>query len=59
MSNCEDLADRVIELRAWANNRIEECRRQEQKFGAGTVSIEAAQERMTLQAVLRILEPTK
>lgn len=47
--------ERVGELRAWANSRIEWCRREEQKFGAGNIGIEAATERRALQAVLRIL----
>ncbi len=50
-----DLQDRVDELVVWARSRIEHCRREEQKFGAGSVAIDASQERRTLEAVLRIL----
>ena len=51
-----DLQDRVDELVVWARSRIEHCRREEQKFGAGSVAIDASQERRTLEAVLRIAE---
>ncbi|MES2359945.1 MAG: hypothetical protein V4529_16520 [Gemmatimonadota bacterium] len=49
------LRERVDELRAWARNRIEHCRRQEAKFGCGDIAIEAATERRSLTAVLAIL----
>lgn len=49
------LLERVKSLRAWARSRIDLCRREEQKFGAGSISIEAATERRALQAALRIL----
>jgi hypothetical protein len=55
------LIERVVELRLWAVNRIEWCRGEEQRLGVNGIGIyEAAQERRTLQAVLRILddEPT-
>jgi hypothetical protein len=48
--------DRVAELRAWAQNRIDWCRYEERKFGASSAAIEAATERRSLQAVLRILD---
>lgn len=48
--------ERLRELITWAESRIEWCRREEQKFGAGSVAIEAAQERRTLKAVLKILD---
>jgi hypothetical protein len=51
----DDQNDRVQELRAWADSRIRQCRTDEQKFKAGQLSIEAAQERMTLLAVLKII----
>ena len=51
-----DLQDRVDDLVAWARSRIEHCRREEAKFGAGSVAIDAATERRALQAVLRTLE---
>lgn len=51
-----ELADRVRDLRLWALSRIGQCQIDEQKFGSGNISIEAARERMTLQAVLRILD---
>lgn len=50
-----DLIERVTTLRAWARSRIEWCHDEEKKFGAGDMGIEAAQERRTLQAVLRQL----
>lgn len=50
-----DLRDRVDDLRAWARSRIAQCRRDEQKFGAERLAIEAAQERMTLLAVWKTL----
>jgi hypothetical protein len=50
-----DLQDRVDDLVAWAESRIEHCRREEAKFGYGNIAIQAAQERRTLQAVLRML----
>lgn len=53
---CVDLKERVSEVRAWATSRIGQCRREELKFGAGTISIEASIERRALQAVLRILD---
>jgi hypothetical protein len=45
----------VDDLVAWAESRIEHCRREEAKFGYGNIAIQAAQERRTLQAVLRML----
>lgn len=62
------LDDRVKELREWATSRIEECRRQEEKFGGALwlrvksrtqppqALVEAWTERRALQAALRILE---
>lgn len=50
-----DAVNRSSELATWARNRIAHCRREEAKFGAGSVAIEAALERRTLQAVLGIL----
>lgn len=58
-------AENIEELRAWANSRIEQCRRQELKFGDKWSSrlgqppqalIEAVTEQRTLQAVLTILD---
>lgn len=46
----------MTDLVAWARSRIEHCRREEAKFGAGSVAIDAATERRALQAVLRTLE---
>lgn len=46
---------RIDDLVSWARSRIAHCREQERKFGAGDISIEAATERRTLQAVLSIL----
>ena len=54
-------SDRVSDLRAWARSRIDQCRAQERKFGVYNgkrlpqALIEAWTERLTLQAVLRIL----
>lgn len=46
-------ADRVAELRAWCEQRIAQCRRDEHKFGAfSSIAYEAATERRTLSAVL-------
>lgn len=51
------LEDRVAELRAWALSRIEWCRGEENRLGVNGIGIyEAAQERRTLQAVLRMLD---
>lgn len=50
-----DLRERAYELRGWALNRIAHCRREEEKFGASGVAIDASTERRALQAVLRIL----
>jgi hypothetical protein len=59
---------RIDEVREWANARIEECRRQEKKFGAAwrltklhqhgppQALVEAWTERRALVAVLTILE---
>lgn len=55
--------ERIHELRAWARSRIEQCRRDEDKFarvsnprrGPAQALIEASQERRTLQAVLNII----
>lgn len=52
------------DLRAWARSRIEECRRQEVRFSrsrtsgrtVGDAAMEAATERRTLLAVLRMLD---
>ena len=57
----EDLFDRVLDVREWAASRIEWCRGEENRLGVGGIGIyEAAQERRTLQAVLRQLngDPT-
>ncbi len=56
------MSERVAELRAWANSRIGWCQREEQKFQADTngangyAATEAAIERRSLEAVLRILD---
>lgn len=55
MADAETLQDRVDELRGWALNRIHWCRREENKFGSSDTSIRAAQERITLMAVCKIL----
>ena len=49
------MAKRVAELERWARGRIEQCRREEAKFGCGDMSIEAAHERITLTIVLETL----
>lgn len=51
----KDLRDRVDDVLGWARSRIGWCRKDEQKFGAGTAAIEAARERMVLQTVVRML----
>lgn len=63
----KDLAFRVEDVRTWAKSRIEECQRQELKFGDAwnvravrTVGppqalVEAWTERRTLQSVLKLL----
>lgn len=56
ITRAQGLSDRVADLRAWAIERIEQCRREERKFGANNIAIEAASERRALQAVLRILD---
>ena len=65
MTQDELLRDRVIDLRAWAASRIDQCRRQEEKFGGvedwrgkgpPQSLVEAWTERRALQAVLGILE---
>ena len=54
--------ENIVELCAWAHSRIEECRRQETKFGSyegkhpPQALIEAWTERRALQAVLNILD---
>jgi hypothetical protein len=53
------LLDRVASVRQWAASRINHCRTEEAKFASGSVSIEAAQERRTLAAVLRQLNEFK
>jgi hypothetical protein len=62
-----ELAERVCDLRTWANSRIESCRKLEQKFtyehalGSRPASeippgaLQASAERCALEAVLRIL----
>lgn len=47
---------RAIDMRAWALSRIEWCRREEAKFGAGNIAIEASTERRALEAVMRQLD---
>lgn len=56
MADDDTLRDRVDSVRAWARSRIEQCKRDEAKFGAGSVSIEASIERRALQAVLTMLD---
>lgn len=63
-----DLADRVSDVRAWALSRIEECRKQERKFGKAwqhrekhplgppQALVEAWTERRALLAVLDMLQ---
>lgn len=47
-------AERILtELEAWGVKGVEQCRRDERKFGSGSVAIDAAIERMTLQEMLR------
>jgi hypothetical protein len=53
----DDLTARVADVLDWARSRIEFCRREESRLGVrGTGIYEAAQERRTLQAVVRMLE---
>lgn len=63
-----DLADRVSEVRQWADFRIRHCREQETKFtqhwvatskghGPPQALVEAWAERRALQAVLEMLKP--
>ena len=58
------IQDRVDEMVMWARNRIEHCRREEQKFSnlrrvskysGARIATEAATERRALQAVLRMI----
>lgn len=51
----EQPTERVADTLAWARSRIEWCRREEAKFGAGSIAIEAATERRALVAVVRML----
>ena len=51
----ERVMERAADLRAWAERRIEWCRRDEAKFGYGNIAIEAATERRALETALRIL----
>lgn len=48
------MSDRLTELQRWAHRRIQQCRRDEAKFGSSDVGVEAARERMLLQTVLQI-----
>lgn len=57
------LSDRVDAMRAWALSRIGHCQRKEAEFGAPAQYgyypaelIERTQERITLQAVLALLD---
>ena len=49
-----ELAERVRDMRAWANSRIMHCRRDESRLGLEG-AVDAARERMTLTAVLEQL----
>lgn len=48
----EKIRNAAFALQGHARERIEQCRRDEQKFGAGAVAIEASIERRTWQAAL-------
>lgn len=65
----EEMLERVLELRAWAKSRIEQCRRDEAKFcatevrqrvktrrGPAQAAVEAWTERRALETVLCILD---
>ena len=50
---------RLVDLRLYARERIAICREQEAKFSPETdAMIEAYTERRTLEAVMRIVDPT-
>ncbi len=49
-------AERVADLRAWANSRINHCRSKEDAPGFEVVRAQIESERRTLEAVLRILD---
>lgn len=55
----DDIDECVEELRLWAGSRIEWCRKEEQKFGASNLAIQAATERRALMTVLEILGPRR